>query len=97
MRVKPVFSDGKVHVLKRQCPTCIFRPGNLMHLEPGRVEDMVQGAGDNGCIPCHSTIQGAATRQAVCRGYYDKHRNSLLQIAERMGYIEEVNLEDIKR
>jgi hypothetical protein len=58
-----------------------------MHLKPGRVEDMVAGAGDEGCIPCHSTIDGL--QEAVCRGYYDQHRNTTLRLATAMGVIEE--------
>lgn len=49
--------NGRVHVSKTQCKTCIFRPGNLMHLEPGRVESMVADATRNqGQITCHSTL-----------------------------------------
>lgn len=39
-----VYHEGKVHVCKTMCKTCIFRPGNLFHLEPGRLEQMVDGA-----------------------------------------------------
>lgn len=80
-----VFRDGKVHVCKQMCPTCIFRPGNLMNLNNNRVEGMVRDAGDDGCIPCHGTLDG---EQAVCHGFYTKHRNQLLQLAERFGVIE---------
>lgn len=79
------FHDGKVHVHSRMCPTCIFRPGNLMHLEKGRVEQMVKQATEaESCIPCHQTLEG---EQAVCRGFFNKHRTSPLQIAERLGFI----------
>jgi hypothetical protein len=87
-----VFRNGKVHVQRRMCSTCIFRPGNLMNLEPGRVEGMVEGAGDDGCIPCHKNLSGEG--QAVCRGFFDNHKNQLLQIAERLDMIEEVVLRD---
>lgn len=85
-----VFRDGKVYVQARMCKTCIFRPGNLMSLHEGRVEGMVAEAGDTGCIPCHQNLTGEG--QAVCRGFYDKHRNTPLQIAQRLGMVEEVQL-----
>lgn len=89
--MRPVFSDGVVHVKARQCKTCIFRPGNLMDLQPGRVEEMVERAtANNSCIPCHSTIHGQATQEAVCRGFFDQHKTSILQIAERLGFVREV-------
>jgi len=53
-----------------------------MNLEPGRVEDMVAKAGDDGCIPCHSNLSDKIN--PVCRGFFDQHRNSILQIAERL-------------
>lgn len=87
---KPVFTDGKVHVQKRMCDTCIFRPGNLMHLEEGRVESMVaetqMSVGGN--IPCHKTTHGQKQQQAVCRGFFDRHSTPLLQIAHRIGVVE---------
>lgn len=91
--MKPVFREGKVHVLEERCKTCIFRPGNLMHLESGRVKGMVDacitdkdGAGN---IPCHATLGGD---QAICRGFWDGYRDKvpLLQMAERMDLVETV-------
>lgn len=70
-----------------KCSTCIFRPGNLMHLEEGRVENMVAECIETqGTIPCHKTLDGD---NAVCRGFFDVHKKDvpLLQIAERMGII----------
>ena len=76
------YRDGKVHVCQRQCPTCIFRPGNKMHLDPGRLKQMTDGAVKNdSCIICHDTLDGD---NAVCRGFFNKHRTTPLQIAERI-------------
>jgi hypothetical protein len=88
--IADVYRDGMVHVQRRRCSTCIFRPGNLMHLRPGRVEQMVEECGDDGCIPCHQNLTGKG--QAVCRGFFDNHKNQVLQVAERLGYILEVDL-----
>jgi hypothetical protein len=48
---------------------------------------MIAGAGDEGCIPCHSTLDGL--QEAVCRGYFDQHRNAILRMAVIMGVVEE--------
>ncbi len=83
-----VFRNGAVWVMTEKCPTCIFRPGNLMRLKRGRVAGMKRGADKAGsCIPCHEIMDGP--QPAVCRGYYDNHNSQLLQIAERMGLIRE--------
>ena len=35
------YNNGKVHVCEKKCSTCIFRPGNLMNLNPGRAKEML--------------------------------------------------------
>lgn len=75
--------DNGVWVMKDKCATCIFRPGNLMQLNPGTVADMKKSADEKGtCIICHEYMTGP--RSAVCAGYYEHHDSQLLQIAERM-------------
>jgi hypothetical protein len=89
MKKKPVFRDGMVHVRATMCETCIFRPGNLMRLEEGRVEGLVKAATEaQSCIPCHKTILGGDRRgEAVCRGFYEKHPTVPLQLAAAMGKV----------
>lgn len=70
MKSRPIYDDGRLHVRERQCATCVFRPGNLMRLRPGRVEEMVAA----GPFACHKTTHGAAPQEAVCWGYWDAHR-----------------------
>jgi hypothetical protein len=82
------YVDGKVHVRRAQCATCIGRPGNLMHLEPGRVESMVADAQPDGCIPCHAHLYQGAHVEPVCRWFYDNHATRPIRIAERLGLIE---------
>ena len=85
-----VYRDGKVHVMEAKCSTCIYRPGNLMHLEPGRKDGMQADAiRDEGVIPCHQTIHGRREQESVCRGFFDvaKHEG-LLAVAERLDIIE---------
>ncbi len=90
-----VFRDGTVHVLADRCSTCIFRPGNLVHLEPGRVKNMVDDCvsdeSGGGNIPCHSTVWTRDVQPAICRGFYDGYRDRipLLSMAGAMGLITE--------
>lgn len=80
-----MFRDGMVHVCSRMCDTCIFRPGNLLNLSKGRVEQMVaQATRAESCIPCHETLNG---KQAVCRGFFERHATQSLQVADRLGFI----------
>lgn len=82
-----IFRDGKVHVMGHRCDTCIFRPGNLMRLEKGRVAEMVKAATcEESSIVCHETL--GSRRHAVCHGFFQKHKTGPLQIAERLGFIQ---------
>ncbi|MGW6393287.1 hypothetical protein ACWFR1_22900 [Streptomyces sp. NPDC055103] len=57
-----------VRICLERCATCIFRPGNLMRLEAGRVKGMVdQAVADRGHIVCHATL-GTDT-PAICAGF----------------------------
>jgi len=90
--MRPVYRDGKVHVQSAMCSSCIFRPGNLMQLGPGRVKGMVDDclAEEGGNIPCHQTLGG---EQAICRGFWDAYadRSLLLRMAVALGAVQEVS------
>lgn len=89
-RADVVDADG-VRICAAKCPTCIFRPGNLMHLNPGRVKAMVADClTTDAYIPCHDTLHGA--KQAICRGFYDAHghRVTITQLAQRLGFLKEI-------
>jgi hypothetical protein len=83
---------GKTRLLAEECATCIFKPGNLMHLSPGRLRQMVTEArGDAGYIICHSTLPyaGSPIPPAICRGFADRYTTWQLQVIERLwGFIE---------
>ena len=88
-----VYRDGKVFVLTEKCPTCVFWPGNRMHLQAGRVKDMVdQCLRNGGAIPCHKTLDSG--KMAMCRGFWDAYRNEIigLRLAQVLGMIEETTL-----
>ena len=83
------YRDGKVHVCRQLCETCVFRAGNLMHLEPGRLATMAAEATANeSAIICHSSLYREGVDNAVCRGFCDRHRTQPLQIAQRLDLVE---------
>lgn len=85
-----VWDGSTLHVMESKCSTCIFHPGNRMHLEPGRVAEMVRDAKANeSVIPCHHTIHGQRKQHAVCNGYYEAHGESVqaIQVITRLGLV----------
>jgi len=83
-----IYRAGRVHVQANRCATCIFRPGNLMRLERGRVRSMVDAAvAAEGTIPCHETTHGQREQEAVCRGFYDLHKTPALALADAIGIV----------
>ena len=76
MAAEGPWRDGRLWVLDRKCGTCIFRPGNPMHLRPGRVEGMVaECIEQDTVISCHKTLHGP---KSICRGVYDVHRGDIV-------------------
>jgi hypothetical protein len=61
-----------------------------MHLQPGTVERMVRKAvKQDSRIPCHETLDCmSAPGNSVCRGFFDRHKTTPLQIAERLKLVE---------
>lgn len=67
-------ATGKLRLACRKCDTCVFRPGNLMDLQEGRLENMVDDALRNDSwIKCHKSLDTLdhETDNMVCRGFYD--------------------------
>lgn len=83
---------GVVRLCARRCNTCIFHPGNLMHLQPGRVADMVAEARRaEGHVVCHETL--GTDSPAICRGFADgpdQGRSLALRLARALGTLREV-------
>jgi hypothetical protein len=80
-------------VFEEMCSTCIFRPGNLMHLHPGRLKEVVDKNVARGTLLiCHTTTYGQAAEEVVCRGFYDKYgpQQSVYQVIQRLGGFREV-------
>jgi hypothetical protein len=89
-----IFVDGRIAVMGTRCPTCIFRPGNLMHLDPGVVERMVADATEReSTIVCHSTLD--LDRQAACHGFVDRHATLPLRLGYAYDVVDEVTLDEL--
>jgi hypothetical protein len=83
-----VYRDGRVHVMRERCETCIFRAGNLMSLRRGRVRGMIDAAHEVGsAIVCHETYEGP---HAICRGFFDLHPTPALLLADALEVVTEV-------
>lgn len=85
---------GGVRLLSRQCSTCIYRPGNLMRLRPGRLKDITEeNRRAQSYLVCHQTLRdGAAPSagEAVCRGFYDRFSTTFTQVGDRLRWWREV-------
>jgi hypothetical protein len=84
---------GKSRMLSRQCATCIFRPGNHMHLREGRLRDLIaETRATQSFIVCHSTLphfRYPQAQPAICRGFADRYSTQALQVIERLwGFVE---------
>ena len=78
--------------MSRLCGTCIFRPHNVMDLQEGRVEGMVeQCLKKDTAIICHETMDDKQ-KHAVCRGFYSLHWQDVwpLRLARAFNKLEEV-------
>jgi hypothetical protein len=81
-----VVCKGRIRVMAKCCPTCIFLPGNLMLLRPGRLREMVEGVREIECvIPCHETL--GQEEQALCLCQFNAAKQRRLQVAEELGLI----------
>lgn len=83
----------KLRVMAEKCSTCIFRPGNKMRLNDGRVAGMLQDIRmRDSYITCHQTL-GTGEPGAICKGGSDAHMGQLERIARRIDGVLEVQPE----
>jgi hypothetical protein len=90
-------ATGRPRLLSGQCSDCVGRPGNLMHLDPGRLKELVEGNTGDGRLGliCHQTLPWGARGEriaAYCRWFYDHygHLAGGIRIFERIGGFTEV-------
>lgn len=89
---KECIGETGMRVLTEQCSTCIFRPGNLMHLATGRLADMARDVkADESYVICHQTLERPKRQRCICKGSWDRYKTQIIQLAERLGFIEWVD------
>lgn len=90
----PILNIGEkgLRIMTGPCSTCIFRPGNPMHLQPGRVKGMVDDVvAHDSFTQCHKTLGCEPGQGALCHGMTKRHEGQLVRTFRRMGTIEEVD------
>jgi hypothetical protein len=91
-------ATGRPRLMSEQCSTCVGRPGNLMHLSPGRLKTLIaSNCGDArmGLI-CHQTLpygDHPGFGAALCRWFYDNygHLANGIRVLGRLGGFTEVD------
>ena len=90
-------------VMREQCETCIFRPGNPMRLREGRLAEIVElNRETHTHLVCHQDHKFIAAKEdgrakemdragIVCRAWYDRYDSQAIQIAERLSLVEFVD------
>lgn len=87
---------GRPRVLSEMCSDCVFRPGNLMNLKPGRLKDLIESncGPDAQGLHCHQTTYGQnpETGLSLCRGFFDRfgHLANFIRVCHRIGGFTEV-------
>lgn len=81
--------DPRPLLLAERCSSCIFRPGNLMRLRPGRLAEVTAANRGRGTLLiCHQTLADAdpGVPEAMCRGYWDAYApdSSVVQVMQRL-------------
>lgn len=76
MKTDVVDEDG-VRVCKVKCDTCIFRPIEMWDNGPAEIMSK-QACEKDGYIPCHETYMHGEKKQAICRGFFDVHKQDTL-------------------
>lgn len=85
----PFDADRKLRVMAEKCSTCIFRPGNPMQLNEGRVAGMLaEVRATDSYITCHQTL--GTDVGAICKGGSEAHMGQLERIARRLNGVVEV-------
>ena len=72
---------GLPRVLSRRCETCIFWTDGRALVSRERRDELAQAAVENDSwVICHSTLPNRvpAGEQAICRGFWGKHKNDTL-------------------
>lgn len=82
-------APARPRLFSERCSTCIFRSGNPMRLEEGRLADVVAQNREAGAVLiCHKTTYGQAPDlgEVMCRGFFDAYgsESNVVRVMERL-------------
>lgn len=91
----PPYVGGKLRIMTEMCSTCIFRPGNKMDLERGRVANIMREVRRNDSyVTCHKTL-GTGQPGVICKGSSEAHFGQMERIGRRLGAMLEMTEEEV--
>lgn len=76
--------SDRPRLLAEKCSTCVFRPGNLMRLQEGRLAELIaRNRATGSMLICHDHSEKP---KAMCRGYWDAYadESSVVQVMARL-------------
>ncbi len=76
-----VFRDGRVHITRPLCATCIYRPGN----EETGARVIRLASADQTAVVCHSTLDHP--NQSICGGFAAKDPTYPIKVALELGCV----------
>lgn len=82
-------ATGRPQVFTARCHTCVFRPGNRMHLAPGRLKRLIEDhRAEGSLLICHETLYGQHPElgETMCRGFFDAYA-ATSRVAQLMAFI----------
>lgn len=92
MTRRPPYRDGRLHVMAEKCSDCVFRTGNPMRLQPGRLRSLVEdNLAADAALTCHQTTYGQDERgEAICAGFDAAYGSEVtgLRAAHVMGLVQ---------
>jgi hypothetical protein len=85
-------SSHRLRILNAKCETCVFKPGNPMHLRPGKLRALIAAnlAADAPLV-CHSTLPYGKNPDfgpAVCHGWDESYDTNGVLIMKRLGGVD---------
>ena len=78
---------SKLKVCETQCNQCLFSENRIVSDARAR-QIIAECSRNDSYFICHKT------KDAVCRGFYDRFSTNLIRIMQRLNGIEFVNVED---
>lgn len=87
--------DFKFHVQKKMCATCIYRQASTLDIKKleADIADKNMAGYFRGFRICHHS------KDVCCRGFWEKHKDSFTmgQLAQRLGFVEFVDIDTLKK